>query len=149
MCCSSPPYWGLRDYSIPPQVWGGDPNHPHEWDSAVVVNSTNHVDKRRWNHARNGRGEDQPTDKLPGGKRHDIAQGNFCECGAWLGSLGLEPTPDFYVEHIVHVFREVRRALRDDGTLWLNMGDCFASGARKDYHYPSQKHRAGIRPMKQ
>lgn len=34
-----------------------------------------------------------------------------------------------YVEHVVEVFREVRRALRDDGTLWLNMGDCYATGA--------------------
>jgi DNA modification methylase len=45
------------------------------------------------------------------------------------GQLGLEATPEEYVEAIVAVFREVRRVLRDDGTLWLNLGDSYA-GAR-------------------
>ena len=39
--------------------------------------------------------------------------------------LGLEPTPELYVAHMVEVFREVRRVLRDDGTLWLNLGDSY------------------------
>ncbi len=43
------------------------------------------------------------------------------------GQLGLEPTPEAYVARMVEVFREVRRVLRDDGTLWLNMGDSYAS----------------------
>jgi DNA modification methylase len=43
--------------------------------------------------------------------------------------LGLEPTPEEYTENLVSVFREVRRVLRDDGTLWLNLGDSYA-GAR-------------------
>lgn len=41
--------------------------------------------------------------------------------------LGLEPTPEQYVENMVAVFREVRRVLRSDGTLWLNLGDNYAS----------------------
>ncbi len=41
--------------------------------------------------------------------------------------IGLEPTPQAYVEQLVSVFREVRRVLRDDGTLWLNLGDSYAS----------------------
>jgi DNA modification methylase len=46
------------------------------------------------------------------------------------GQLGLEATPEEYVANMVDVFREVRRALRDDGTLWLNLGDsyCASSG---------------------
>jgi DNA modification methylase len=44
------------------------------------------------------------------------------------GQLGLEPTPEAYVEHMVEVFREVRRVLRDDGTVWLNLGDSYAGG---------------------
>jgi len=44
------------------------------------------------------------------------------------GQLGLEPTPEAYVAIMVAVFREVRRVLRDDGTLWLNMGDGFWNG---------------------
>jgi DNA modification methylase len=44
------------------------------------------------------------------------------------GQIGLEPTPEAYVARMADVFREVRRVLRDDGTLWLNLGDSYASG---------------------
>lgn len=43
------------------------------------------------------------------------------------GQIGLEKTPDEYVAKMVDVFREVRRVLRDDGTLWLNLGDSYAA----------------------
>lgn len=45
---------------------------------------------------------------------------------AWEGQLGLEPTPEMYTAHLVLVFREMRRVLRDDATFWLNLGDCYA-----------------------
>ena len=44
------------------------------------------------------------------------------------GQLGLEKTPEFYVEKMVEVFREVKRVLRNDGTLWLNLGDSYTHG---------------------
>jgi DNA modification methylase len=44
------------------------------------------------------------------------------------GQIGLEETPDAFVAELVAVFREVRRVLRDDGTLWLNLGDSYARG---------------------
>jgi DNA modification methylase len=47
------------------------------------------------------------------------------------GQLGLEPTPDEYVANMVAVFREVRRVLADDGTLWLNLGDSYAARIRQ------------------
>lgn len=49
------------------------------------------------------------------------------------GQIGLEKTPDEYVAEMVNVFREVRRVLRSDGTLWLNLGDSYAAhpGQRK------------------
>lgn len=47
------------------------------------------------------------------------------------GQIGQEPTPEEYVAAIVAVFREVHRALKDDGTLWLNLGDSYTSGGRK------------------
>jgi len=43
------------------------------------------------------------------------------------GQLGLEPTPDAYVDRLVGIFEEVRRVLKDDGTLWLNLGDSYAN----------------------
>lgn len=57
----------------------------------------------------------------------------------WRGSLGLEPMPDLYVQHLVEIFREVRRVLRRDGTLWLNMGDSYA--AARSYQVPDTKWR--------
>lgn len=49
-----------------------------------------------------------------------------------LGQLGLEPTPAEYVNRLVEIFQEVRRVLRDDGTLWLNLGDSYV-GAMAEY----------------
>ena len=46
------------------------------------------------------------------------------------GQIGLEPTPAEYVAQMVEVFREVRRVLRDDGTLWLNLGDSYANDTK-------------------
>jgi len=43
------------------------------------------------------------------------------------GQIGLEPTPAEFVQAMVQVFREVRRVLRDDGTLWLNLGDSYCN----------------------
>jgi site-specific DNA-methyltransferase (adenine-specific) len=44
------------------------------------------------------------------------------------GQIGLEETPEAFVQKMVEVFREVNRVLRDDGTLWLNLGDSYAGG---------------------
>ena len=119
-CITSPPYWGLRDYGLPPQVWGGDSECEHEWETK-----------------RTARGNTQggPSDKQDSNRGSRVTDYSdratysaFClRCGAWRGSLGLEPDPELYVQHLVEIFREVRRVLRDDGTLWLNMGDSYAA----------------------
>lgn len=44
------------------------------------------------------------------------------------GQIGMEASPAEYVARLVDVFREVRRVLRDDGTLWLNLGDSYVQG---------------------
>lgn len=54
------------------------------------------------------------------------------------GQLGLEGTPDEYVQNMVAVFRDVWRVLRDDGTLWLNLGDTYA--ANRSYQVRDNKH---------
>ena len=48
------------------------------------------------------------------------------------GQIGLEETPDAFVARLVEVFREVKRVMRDDGTLWLNLGDSYARQAGND-----------------
>lgn len=54
------------------------------------------------------------------------------------GQLGLEATPDEFVEAMVAVFREVRRVLRDDGTLWLNLGDSYSGSGPSGASYQSE-----------
>ena len=71
--------------------------------------------------------------------------------------LGLEDTPEEFAENLVNVFREVKRVLRDDGTVWLNLGDSYSSGGRttttnqtlrgdKDYGVTRPKPSEGIKP---
>ena len=47
------------------------------------------------------------------------------------GQVGLEETPEAYVQNLVEIFREVKRVLRDDGTFWLNLGDSYWGGGWK------------------
>jgi DNA modification methylase len=110
-CVTSPPYWSLRDYGTATWV-GGDPNCDHS--SAKM--------KSRYDYS-------LASSPIQDGKRTGTDAPrwrNECpDCGAIKidHQLGLEPTPEEYVANMVQVFREVWRVLRDDGTLWLNLGD--------------------------
>jgi len=128
--CTSPPYWGLRDYSSEPQVWGGAEDCEHEWG----LHQTGRV---------SGGGDRPPDGKWPNSPSCDSQEvRSFClKCGAWRGSLGLEPTPELFVQHLVEIFREAHRVLRDDGTLWLNLGSSYAgsggASGKKVGHSPN------------
>lgn len=131
MCATSPPYFGLRDYNIEPQIWGGDIACVHEWvdDTVMRKGSTNGRETSTLASAGSpktlGAGSNSSIGKT---KQYRADAGAFCaKCGAWHGNLGLEPTPKMYVDHLVEVFRVVRRVLRDDGVVWLNLGDTYAS----------------------
>lgn len=122
-CVTSPPYWGLRDYKVEGLVWGGNSDCSHNWN---VEHLSGEI--------RTGLGLAKLGDRYRGGghKQGQIplieTERSTCgECGAWKGSLGLEPTPELYVEHLVQVFREVRRVLKREGTIWINLGDSYAS----------------------
>jgi DNA modification methylase len=125
-CVTSPPYWGLRDYGIDPQIWD-DPTAgkcAHEWGEESYKVKEHDRPDHSGNKLLPTRGM-QPTSKAAA---FEIGTGSFCGlCGAWRGSLGLEPTTGLYIVHMVAVFEEVRRCLRKDGTCWVNMGDSYAS----------------------
>lgn len=57
--------------------------------------------------------------------------------------IGLEQTPERYIQKLVDVFREVRRVLKDDGTLWLNIGDSYAA-QRGGTHQPAETLSGGV-----
>jgi len=116
-CVTSPPYWGLRDYGT--ASWeGGDAGCDHK--SAKK--------KTRYDYS-------LASSPIQDGKRTgtDAAIGSWMDqcstCGARRidAQLGLEPTPEAFVAKMVEIFAEVRRVLRDDGTLWLNLGDSYAA----------------------
>lgn len=109
-------------------MWDGDPDCAHEWGNIESKRQTrNHLNKNfneRWGH---GGGQKKQEKQYEGNE----SSSQFCvHCSAWLGCLGLEPTPELYVAHLVQIFAEVKRVLRDDGTLWLNIGDSYAGGNR-------------------
>jgi site-specific DNA-methyltransferase (adenine-specific) len=65
-----------------------------------------------------------------------------------VGQIGLEATLDQFLNHLVSIFSEIKRVLRDDGTLWINIGDGYTSGNR-GYRAPDKKNPAramSIRP---
>ena len=55
------------------------------------------------------------------------------------GQIGLEPTPAAFVAAMVEVFREVKRVLRDDGTLWLNLGDSYSGSGKGVWNVPDER----------
>src|SRR5688572_27156005 len=110
-CVTSPPYYGLRDYGTASWMYG-DPMCDHLLNKLSSTKSTLHV---------------RPEQKK---METGIPYKDTCgKCGAVRvdDQIGLESTPEEYVKTMVGVFREVWRVLKDDGTLWLNLGDSYAS----------------------
>ena len=105
MCVTSPPYYGLRNYKT--AVWsGGDPTCEHI--EKVAAHGGERADR------------DQAGNTF-------YYKGTCQKCGATSEDhqIGLEETPEEYIAQLVEVFREVKRVLRDDGTLWVNIGDSY------------------------
>jgi len=113
-CITSPPYLGKRNYFIPPRVWDEDDEEcMHVWQDKYLPPT---------------RIARQRTDFDPkwtaATKDMALTNSEMCSiCGAWKGVLGDEPFPELFIKHLVDIFREVRRVLRKDGTIWVNMGD--------------------------
>jgi len=154
MVATSPPYYGLRSYGLPPVEWplvsyapmaglppieiaGCDPGCKHEWGEEILSPQRETRDaialSQKSGLRKDGRSEDARIAQLEQSKHNDASargntQGQFCQlCGGWRGSLGLEPTVEAFVGHIVLIWRELWRVLRDDGTCWVNFGDSYAS----------------------
>ncbi len=135
---TSPPYWGQRSYGTAPQLWAGDAAHPHEWSETVPRRARSVEDEGKNSAYRKPERLALPNYdpvRFNGASpaNYDAVGGEACVCGAWRGELGQEPTPEMFVEHLVLVFDEVRRILRPDGTLWVNLGATYAT-------YPSGNH---------
>lgn len=134
---TSPPYWSLRDYGIPPTVWDEDPgpgcyeefDHIHEW-GPQLKRQVHGEDTTGWYTRVAGKGRGAAHMKVANAGRICI------HCEAWEGCLGLEPTVDMYVGHICDTFDEVKRVLRPDGLAFLNIGDCYDSKTKQRWLVP-------------
>ncbi len=104
---TSPPYWGLRDYSRCSCSEG-------------ILNPM-----------RTNCGELTGLGAKPADPSCPICHGTGLIEGVKEHQLGLEKTPEEYVQKMVEIFREVKRVLRIDGSLWLNMGDSYATHSAK------------------
>lgn len=112
---TSPPYFGLRDYGT--KTWvGGDESCEHIKDP----NKTKKFGNEEFNKNRPSR----ESTKLPG----YYFESECGHCGAIQEDyqIGLEQTPQAFVEELCKVFDEIWRVLKDDGTLWVNLGDTYA-----------------------
>lgn len=116
-CITSPPYYGLRDYGTATWV-GGDENCSHRRDSKYSEKTiTGHANK----------------DLTVG----DAIYKTSCpKCGAVREDqqIGLEETPQQFIDNLVDVFACVWDILAEDGTLWVNLGDSYAGSNGNGQH---------------
>lgn len=117
---TSPPYYGLRDYGTGKWV-GGDSKCPHR-------RMTKFSEKTITGHAQ--------SDLV--GNVGDAIYKTVCPlCGARRvdSQIGLEESPSQYIEKLVCVFRECKRVLKNDGTLWINIGDSYWGSGSRGYDF--------------
>jgi len=149
---TSPPYWGLRKYEgVKPTIWPsitytpmpglpsvtipGDAECEHVWGGEQPIKQSTPIARA----GRFGDGDGHGRVEKPSEIITIDEGGVYCQgCGAWRGCLGLEPTPKMYVAHLVLIFRELRRVLRDDGVAWLNLGDSYAGSNCGSNDYRSE-----------
>ncbi len=133
---TSPPYYGQRNYKIQPSIWGGDPACRHRWAAEVFARGGSQVQGETSQRLGRCNVEEQ--------RQRGVSLGQVCEkCDAWKGCLGNEPTVHLYTKHIVEVFQAVRRILRNDGAVWLNLGDSYC---HTEQEYGDAPVKATIKP---
>lgn len=120
---TSPPYWGLRDYGVEPQVWGGDPDCNHEWqEHRVYVEGGGAATSSKEAFTKPGE-ENAKRIKQARWRRYSVCH----KCNATRTQLGLERLPQEYLERIVGIFSDLKRVLKPHGSLYLNLGDTYCS----------------------
>jgi len=123
---TSPPYWGLRDYGEQTNtIWGGNPNCEHEWEFEKKKQiSQDYTKLHIWDKDGRKRKAGEKTIKM-----ETVTKSGFCKkCGAWYGQLGLEPTLDLYLDHLIEVMKELKRILKPTGIIFWNHGDSYGGG---------------------
>jgi DNA modification methylase len=120
---TSPPYFNLRNYSVPPTVWGGVSTCKHQWVVKRYYHEGGNSTSSKLSFSEAG---PENAKRIKDTRWHEDSA--CSRCGAWLGCLGNEYMPSSYIDHLVQVMHEVHRVLRPEGQLWVNLGDSYAGG---------------------
>ncbi len=130
MCLCSPPYYGLRAYKCEPVIWDGDENCKHEWGGTLEFGDIRF----------RGEGSIVGNNKNPDIWQLGNGKSSFClRCHAWRGVLGMEPTPQLYIQHLCGIFDQVRRVLKPTGTMFINISDSYNGSGHKEVQFNSPK----------
>ena len=116
---TSPPYRLQRVYSEAESLWDASPNCDHNWETDIVRTETTISDS-------GGRGFGGRTKQEVDDERHRTST-KCKKCGGWYGQLGCEVELDDYLDHLTSIFSQCRRILKDEGSLFINIGDSFDS----------------------
>ncbi len=125
MVMTSPPYYGLRAYKCEPSIWGGDENCKHEFrDEKTTLLHEN----RNFQTGTQEEVQSEGRELTHVFKDSKILTGFCLKCHAWRGVLGMEPTPDLYIQHLVGIFDLARRVLKPTGVIFVDLGDSYSGG---------------------
>lgn len=126
---TSPPYWSARKYPEgADMVWDGEDECEHVW-GPVIPNPMHKSGKH---------GPASILSVRTKTAEHEVRinsnQGQFCRlCGGWRGQLGLEPTIELYLDHLLQILdTECKRVLKPVGVMWINIGSCYDDLDRED-----------------
>ncbi len=141
MCFTSPPYYGLRDYGEETKtIWDEDPNCKHKW--------IKHIRKPTGGKGSKCANVGANKNDFANMRDHDV-KSDFCiKCNAWFGALGLEPDYNSYIKHLLQIFKEVKRVLKDTGSFYLNIGDTYGGFQGKNAGWPDSKTKADLPTMR-
>jgi len=132
-CITSPPYYALRDYGDDTSFVWGDKDCEHEFELYKTKCVGGHSGGMETSGIHNKKLAEKRC--IGTGSNNEISIGNCQKCGAWKGQLGLEPTPELFIEHLMQVFDEVWRILKPDGSCWVNLGDSCSRRRKNSNDY--------------
>lgn len=116
MVMTSPPYWSKRSYKTIPHIWDSVPGCEHDFSIETEAGDIRYrgVESSSVSFHRDSAAIEGD------GKNH------ICSiCGAWMGELGHEPTPELYIFHLCQILDEVKRVLKPYGALFVNIGETY------------------------
>lgn len=133
---TSPPYFGLRDYGKETvTILDEKKGCKHNFETEQIKNPMD----------RGGKGQHDAggiVGKMGDKTLSKVEQGFCSKCGAWKGQLGLEPSLELYLKHMLQITKELHRVLKKTGVMYWNHGDCYGGSATGSLPNPNKNFRS-------